>query len=125
MVLIMITFENLNLVLLWSTAISVALMVCVCFVRAVLGPRSTDRIISINVICTKVIILIAVLAYLLGEESLLDVAIVYAMINFLAVVVLYKCYPLIRRSSAEEKDHDDVHETFYDSAERRRQNDDA
>ena len=106
--------------LLWGSAVLVAIMVCVCFVRAVLGPRSTDRIISINVICTKVIILIAILAYLLGEDSLVDVAIVYAMINFLAVVVLYKCYPITRKSDSEERDHDEVDESFYDKKRRSR-----
>ena len=92
-------------VLMWVSAAFFALMICVCFIRTIIGPRFTDRIVSINVICTKAVILIAILAYLLGEKSLVDVAIVYAMINFLAMVVLYKCYPLSRRAVHEEDEH--------------------
>ena len=110
-------------VLLWIGAVMIALMVCACFIRAILGPRSTDRIISINVICTKIIILIAILAYILGEESLVDVAIVFAMINFLAVVVLYKCYPITRGADSAERDHDEVDESFYKKTGRRKLDD--
>ena len=93
-------------VVLWISAAFFAFMICVCFVRTIIGPRFTDRIVSINVICTKAVILIAILSYLLGEKSLIDVAIVYAMINFLAMVVLYKCYPLSRRETHEEDEHE-------------------
>ena len=78
--------------LLWISVILLSVFVCVCLVRAILGPRFTDRIVSINIICTQTIIIIAILSHLLQESSLLDVAIVYAMIGFLAVVVLSKCY---------------------------------
>ena len=81
-------------ILMWFSIVFLSLSVCVCFLRAILGPNITDRIVAINVICTKVVIIIAILACLLGENSLLDIAIVYAMISFLAVVVLSKCYIL-------------------------------
>ena len=86
------TVNNAYRILLWIGTIFLSLSICACIVRGILGPRFTDRIISVNIICTKVIILIAVLSYLLEESSLLDIAIVYAMISFLAVVVLSKCY---------------------------------
>ena len=117
--------NNSYRVFLWVSAGAIALMACVCFIRAILGPRSTDRIVSINAICTKVIILIAIVAYLLGEHSLLDVAIVYAMINFLAVVVLYKCYPITRRSDSEDGDHDSIDASFFMKADRGKQSDDS
>ena len=78
--------------LLWISVALLSAFICVCLVRAILGPRFTDRIVSINVICTKSIIMIAIFSCLLRESYLLDVAIVYAMIAFLAVVVLSKCY---------------------------------
>ena len=115
--------ENSYRVLLWIGAVMISLMICACFVRAILGPRSTDRIISINVICTKVIILIPIVAYLLAEDTLLDVAIVYGMINFLAVVVLYKCYPIARRTDPQEHGHDTVDGSFYGKLEKRTRDD--
>ena len=84
--------NNAYSALLWTSAAVLSVFVCACFVRTVLGPRFTDRIVSINVISTNTVIMIAVFSYLFQESSLLDVAIVYAMISFVAVVVLSKCY---------------------------------
>ena len=81
-------------ILLWISTVILSLSICACLIRAILGPRFTDRIVSINVICTKAVIMIAILSSLLEQDSLLDIAIIYAMISFLAVVVLSKCYLL-------------------------------
>ena len=86
------TIDKAYSVLLWMSAAILSLLICACLVRAILGPRFTDRIIAINVICTQTIIMIVVLSRLFGNSNLLDVAIVYAMIGFLAIVVLSKCY---------------------------------
>ena len=84
--------EHAYQILLWVSIIVLSLSTFACLVRAIMGPRLTDRIVSINVICTKVIILIAILSRLFDQGIILDIAIVYAMIGFLAVVVLSKCY---------------------------------
>lgn len=63
-----------------------------CFVRTLLGPRIADRIVGVNMISTQVIIAICILAVYLGEGGLVDVALIYAMLGFLAVVVLCKIY---------------------------------
>ena len=78
--------------LLWFSAVFLSLLFFVSLVRAILGPRFTDRVIAINLICTKTIIMIAVLSYFRADNNLLDIAIVYAMISFLVVVILSKCY---------------------------------
>ena len=92
--------------LLLISAIVLSLLLCACLVRAILGPRFTDRIISINIICTKTIIMIAVLSCLFGDSNLLDIAIVYAMIAFLMVVVLSKCYIMPHHANPAELDLD-------------------
>ena len=93
-------------VLLWLSAGFLATSICACLARAVLGPSITDRIVSINVICTKAVILIAVFSCLFEDKNLLDVAIVYAMISFLAVVVLSKCYILPHHINPADLDYD-------------------
>ena len=60
--------------------------------RAVKGPRVTDRLVAVNMIGTMTIAIIAILAELLGEGSLVDICLIYAMISFLAIVVLEKVY---------------------------------
>ena len=95
-------------VLLLSCLVFLSLSAFACLFRAILGPRFTDRVISINVICTKVVIIITVFACLLGDYSLLDIAIVYAMISFLAVVVLSKCYLLPNQPNPADPEHHPV-----------------
>ena len=68
-----------------------ALMIA-CLVRAILGPRIADRLVSINMTGTIAIMIIALLSVMLNEGYLLDIAIIYAMLSFLAVVVLVKVF---------------------------------
>ncbi|WFA08469.1 monovalent cation/H+ antiporter complex subunit F [Tissierella sp. Yu-01] len=63
-----------------------------CLIRSILGPRFTDRILGINVINVKIIILICILAAYLKKTYLVDIALVYAAISFLSVVVLSRLY---------------------------------
>ena len=70
--------------------IALAVIALVCLVSAILGPQFTDRIMAVNMIGTKTLLMVCVLAVLLQESYLVDVAIVYALLSFLAVVVLSK-----------------------------------
>ena len=69
-----------------------AIMVLVCLFRAVIGPRVPDRIVSVNMMGTMVMVIIAILAVKNNEGYLADICVLYAMISFLAVVVLCKVY---------------------------------
>jgi multicomponent Na+:H+ antiporter subunit F len=82
--------------------ILLALMMILCLIRAVMGPRLTDRLISVNMIGTMVTTMIGILAVIKKEGYLVDVCLIYAMISFLAVVVLTKVYTGVY---LEEKDH--------------------
>ena len=59
-----------------------------CLVRAVRGPRYTDRLTALNLICTVVVLMVCILSYVLGQSYLVDVAILYGLLNLLAVAVL-------------------------------------
>lgn len=74
------------------TAALLFLTVCLFFalLRAMRGPRVADRIMGVNMLSSLVICGIAVLSAALGESGLLDVGLVYAMVSFLAVLVLCK-----------------------------------
>lgn len=69
-----------------------ALFLFAALVRAVKGPRVADRLVAANMMGTMVMVIIAILALLLQEEYLLDICLIYAMVSFLAVVVLSKVY---------------------------------
>lgn len=72
--------------------IVLALLFFVCLVRAVKGPRVADRLVAVNMVGTMVMVMIAVLSMYLGEDYLLDICLIYAMVSFLAVIVLTKVY---------------------------------
>lgn len=84
----------------------IVLAVCIflCLIRAIIGPRISDRIVAVNMIGTMTMIIIAMMSVLLGEGYLIDVAMIYAMISFLAVVVLTKVYMgvYVERKKKEE-----------------------
>lgn len=69
------------------------LVLLACLARAIRGPRYTDRLIALNMICTVVILLLSVLSYLLGASYLVDVIILYGLLNLLAVAVLSGLHP--------------------------------
>lgn len=75
--------QLLHLVLIVLTVLIVAVLV-----RAIRGPRYTDRVVALNLICTLVIVAVCVLSYLLNASYLVDVAILYGLLNLLAVALL-------------------------------------
>lgn len=91
--------------------IILAVLMFLCFIRAVRGPMITDRIVAINMIGTLTIIIIAVLTVMMGEGWLADVSLVYAMISFLAVVVLTKIYIGVYRERQEKHNGGEKEET--------------
>lgn len=61
-------------------------------IRAIRGPRIADRVVAINMISTLVIAMICILAVVKGEGYLVDIALIYSLLGFLAVVVLCKVF---------------------------------
>lgn len=84
--------------------IVLAILVCLCLIRAIRGPRIADRIVAINMIGTLTMTIIAILSVVLGEEYLLDICLIYAMISFLAVVVITKVYMGAYEQRRQEKE---------------------
>ncbi|MFP4510291.1 MAG: monovalent cation/H+ antiporter complex subunit F [Spirochaetaceae bacterium] len=66
--------------------------------RAVAGPTAADRMAAVNVLATKVIVIIALISVVLDQRSFLDIAIVYALIGFISTTAITK-YIQYRRLS--------------------------
>lgn len=78
---------------LYTTALVIlSALTLMCLLRAILGPRIADRVVAINMICTLTLCMICILGVMMGEGYLADVALIYALLSFLAVVVLCKVY---------------------------------
>lgn len=88
-----------------------SVLIIACFIRAVKGPSIADRIVAINMIGTQIIIMVGVIAMLLQVGFLIDISLLYAMISFLAVVVLCKVYMgvfLERQAKGRKEGQDDT-----------------
>ncbi len=72
--------------------IILAIMLLLCLLRAVIGPRIADRLVAVNMMGTMIMCIIVILGVVMNEGYLADIALIYAMISFLAVVVLTKVY---------------------------------
>ena len=69
-----------------------AILLFVCLIRSIKGPRIADRIVSVNMIGTMVVVMISIASAMLHEGYLVDICLIYAMMSFLAVVVISKMY---------------------------------
>lgn len=67
-------------------AIAILIAMALAVARAVLGPNVFDRILAVNMFGTKSVLLVAVFAFLSGRPDVLDIALLYSLLNFVSVV---------------------------------------
>lgn len=72
--------------------VGILVSMAMALVRALLGPSSYDRVMAVNIFGTKTVLLIAVLGFLTGRPEFLDLAIVYALINFIGTIAVLKFF---------------------------------
>ena len=85
-------------------AAAILITIGLALVRALLGPTVYDRILAVNMIGTKTVLLIAVYAFLSNRTDILDIALIYALINFIGVVAVLKLVEMGNFSTAGEKE---------------------
>lgn len=97
-------------ILFLAALIFLAVMVVLCLIRAIIGPKIADRIVAINMMGTMVMVILGILALMLEEGYLVDICIIYAMISFLAVIVLTKVYMGVyqQKKNEEEKENGSI-----------------
>lgn len=72
--------------------IVLAIVVFAYFVRTILGPYFADRILALNCISTVVMLFISFIAVMQGENYIVDIALIYAVLGFVSVIILCKAY---------------------------------
>jgi multicomponent Na+:H+ antiporter subunit F len=70
----------------WGVAIFMLVNAFACLWRATAGPTVVDRVLAINIIGTKTLVVLTLLALVFGRSMLLDVALVYGLLNFVITV---------------------------------------
>ncbi len=73
-------------------AIAILVTMAMALARALMGPTVYDRILAINMFGTKTVLLIAMSGFLTGRPDFLDIALVYALINFIGTIAVLKFF---------------------------------
>ena len=83
--------------------VSIAILVtmALALVRALRGPTVYDRILAVNMFGTKTSLLLAVVAFLYGRPDFLDLALTYALINFVGILAILVFFQ--KRSAARAR----------------------
>ncbi|WP_084419646.1 monovalent cation/H+ antiporter complex subunit F [Henriciella litoralis] len=98
-------------------AIALVVAIGLMLIRALLGPTLYDRVLAVNSLGTKIVLFIGILGFVLGRPDFLDIAVLYALINFVSTIAILKFFryrsfqvPLLRRPVPRSTDQgsDDV-----------------
>ncbi len=73
-----------------ATMVAILITMGLALALAALGPTVFDRVLALNMFGTKTVLLIAVISFLTGRPGFLDLALVYALINFIGVIAVLR-----------------------------------
>ncbi|MBQ9512758.1 MAG: hypothetical protein IJR58_06160 [Lachnospiraceae bacterium] len=85
--------------------IFLSITIIFCLLRAALGPRMTDRLVAVNIISIKGVVLILLMGAYLHDNQFMDIALVYVLLSFLAVVCLAR--NMLTKAARKEKEETD------------------
>ncbi len=73
-------------------SVAVLVTMALALTRALLGPTVYDRVLAVNMFGTKTVLIIALLGFLTGRPDFLDLALLYALINFIGTLAVLKFF---------------------------------
>ena len=76
----------------YAVTLALLLTMALAMVRAMLGPTVYDRVLAVNMFGTKTVLLVSVIAFLFGRPDFLDLALAYALINFIGVLAVLEFF---------------------------------
>jgi len=79
-------------IVLTVTVIAIFIGMLIVLLRLFIGPSLYDRVLAVNSFGTKTVLLIAVLNFLGGRPEFLDIALLYALINFVGTIAILKFF---------------------------------
>jgi multicomponent Na+:H+ antiporter subunit F len=89
-------------------SLAILVTMALALVRALLGPSVYDRVLAVNMFGTKTALLLSVVAFLYGRPDFLDLALAYALINFVGVLAVLEFFQK-RSTNREEEEKTNVH----------------
>jgi len=80
-----------------AAAIAIFVTMGLALLRALAGPSVYDRVLAVNMFGTKTVLLLAILAWYSGRPDFLDLALAYALINFIGVLAVLEFFQSSRQ----------------------------
>jgi multicomponent Na+:H+ antiporter subunit F len=85
-----------------SSGIYLSLLMLLPLYRAVFGPTVLDRLVGVNAIGSKTTVLLLIIGLIYGRvEMFVDIALAYALLNFIAVLAASRYFQKKRDLHAE------------------------
>lgn len=88
----------------YAALIALLIGACMLLIRALIGPTMYDRVLAVNSLGTKTVLVLGLLGFVMGRPEFLDIAILYTLINFVSTIAILKFFryrsfqvPLVRR----------------------------
>ena len=78
----------------YAVALALVVTMVLALLRALLGPSAYDRVLAVNMVGTKTVLLLAVISFLFGRLDFLDLALAYALINFIGVLAVLEFFQI-------------------------------
>ena len=78
--------------MLTAAIVAVLVTIFLALIRIFIGPTEYDRMLAANSIGTKTVLLIALAGYALSWNSFLDVALLYALLNFVGTIAVMRFF---------------------------------
>lgn len=85
------------------SCIGILVVMGLALTRACLGPTVFDRVLAVNMFGTKTVLFIAVFGFLTERPEFLDIALVYALINFVGVIAMLQFIERLYHPDPEEE----------------------
>ena len=70
--------------------VAILVTILLALLRVLLGPTVYDRILALNMVATKIVLLIAVSGFLTGRPEFLDLGLLYALISFISLLAVLR-----------------------------------
>ena len=90
-----------------TVSLAILATMVLALIRAVRGPTVYDRVLAVNMFGTKTALLLSVVAFLYGRPDFLDLALAYALINFVGVLAVLEFFQK-RSLQAQFEEAEDV-----------------
>lgn len=87
-----------------AAGLAIVVTMFMAVIRGLLGPGIYDRVLAMNMFGTKTVLLVAVVAMIMGRPDFLDLALAYALINFIGVLAILQFVQNRDARQAQQKD---------------------